>query len=46
MQSGYFSNKGGKSLTEITSEGGKTTWNKICWVDVLLGESSLGSIYY
>ena len=33
-----------KILTEITSEGGKTTWNKICWVDILLGESSLGSI--
>ena len=44
--SGKFSKMGGKSLAEITSEGGKTTRNKICWVDILLGESSLGSIYY
>ena len=43
---GNFSKIGGKYLAEITSEGGKTTWNKICWVDILLGESSLGSIYY
>jgi hypothetical protein len=42
--SGKFSKMGGKSLAEITSEGGKTTRNKICWVDILLGESSLGSI--
>ena len=39
-----FSKIGGKSLAEISSEGGKTTRNKICWVDILLGESSLGSI--
>ena len=39
-----FSKMGGKSLAEITSEGGKTTRNKICWVGILLGESSLGSI--
>ena len=43
---GNFSKIGGKSLAEISSEGGKTTRNKICWVDILLGESSLGSIYY
>ena len=42
--SGKFSKMGGKSLAEITSEGGKTTRNKICWVGILLGESSLGSI--
>ena len=41
---GNFSKIGGKSLAEISSEGGKTTRNKICWVDILLGESSLGSI--
>ena len=43
---GNFSKIGGKYLAEITSEGGKTTRNKICWVGILLGESSLGSIYY
>ena len=36
--SGKFSKLGGKSLAEITSEGKKTTRNKICWVDILLGE--------
>jgi hypothetical protein len=34
---GNFSKIGGKSLAEITSEGGKTTWNKICWENQVLG---------
>ena len=34
---GNFSKTGGKYLAEITSEGGKTTWNKICWENQVLG---------